>query len=628
MLNRKGLTLIEVIISMALISIALITFLGAFGQGILLMSRGAELTKETFSHQGNIENKILNIKDDFANEAENSALDDPEITVFQGEYQSDVRVREISQHIRGDRYFKVLVSNVPIMEAEAPKVDLEVSLYPEDQFPWYDNIENIRGKYRIHSNPVVFQNRIRWYRSKEEPENTKTMYTNPSFPGGYEYFGEIEEEQPSDFLRIQDLPQGDSNLIGNRFYYFEVRPYTLAGRLGHFRNSERMLILNRAGSKEWQKLIEDVYFENGKISFRENDTIYAEVMQNPNHPTLNLDWKENKDPQGPLLTTPLPQYSEDAFSHTTKVKWQIDPEALSADLEEHGMGVFLGENDNKGSMMTFDVQNEQLRIDSITKNQYSGKIKSIDLLSDERFEPLRDQGKFDWHKKYQLELISREVTEGTEIFATLSYKDESGREVKSEPIEFTVAHKFSHVGLKAYSSKNYIPNFHSEVHNQYDRNYAAHFYDIKVHAEHWEDGGSHGFYQGEGKSTNIRDGAIADDKNILMDRENTKATGNVTTIKANSLQFSKKTNLEVSNNNTLIIKVNEGVIFDTKITFGNNNSKIIIEPIEDNPIFVDFKSMESIKLKVNGTLIESDGISSITIEDDETLEIMKEGDSN
>ncbi|WP_353892523.1 prepilin-type N-terminal cleavage/methylation domain-containing protein [Proteinivorax hydrogeniformans] len=623
MLDRKGLTLIEVIISMALISIALITFLGAFGQGILLTSRGAELTQETFKHQGKIENEILNIKDDFANEAENPALDDLEITVFQGEYKSDVRVREISQHIRGNRYFKVLVSNVPIMEAQAPKVDLEVSLYPENQFPWYDNIENIRGEYRIHSSPVVFQNRIRWYRSKEEPENTKKMYTNPSFPGGYEYFGEIEEEQPNDFLKIQYLSQGDINFIGNRFYYFEARPYTLAGRLGHFRNSERMLILNRAGSQEWQKLIEDVYFENENISFRENDTIYAEVMQNPNHPTLNLDWKENKDPQGPLLTTPLPQYSEDAFSHTTKVKWQLDPRALSADLEQHGIGVFIGENDNKGTMMTFDVQNEQLRIDSITNNQYSGEIKSINLLSDERFEPFRDQGKFDWDKTYQLELVSRKVTEGTEIFATLLYEDVSGGVVKSECIGFTSNHKFSHVGFKAFSSENYIPNFHSEVHNQYDRNYAAHFYDMKVQAEHWEDGASHGFYQGGGNSSNIRDGANAYDKNILMDRENTKATGNETTIKANCLQFSKRTNLEISNNNTLMIKVNEGVIFDTKITFGNNSSKIIIEPTEKTPIFVNFESLESLKLKVNDRIIETNGLTSITINNGDKLEITK-----
>ena len=165
--KRSGLTLIEVILAMLILSILLITYITAFGQGSIIVNKGKDITKDTFSYQEIMENLIIDVKRNFI---ENDEAEDYKIEIFTdyGDYKTAVDVKEIRTDIRGNRQYVSYVTNYQIKEPESPKIEpCCVGVYDSEGnrvFPWYEDDIRIRASYTLQPTPIIFENRIRLYR--------------------------------------------------------------------------------------------------------------------------------------------------------------------------------------------------------------------------------------------------------------------------------------------------------------------------------------------------------------------------------------------------------------------------------------------------------------------------------
>ena len=61
MFNRKGMTLIEIILALALLGIIAVTFLSALSGHFVLLTDTRAITKDAFSAQKNVEDEIQSI---------------------------------------------------------------------------------------------------------------------------------------------------------------------------------------------------------------------------------------------------------------------------------------------------------------------------------------------------------------------------------------------------------------------------------------------------------------------------------------------------------------------------------------------------------------------------------------
>ena len=474
MKNRSGLTLIEVILAIAILSILLITYITAIGQNAIIVSKGKDFTSDTFDHQEIMENRIIDGKRKFI---ENKEKEDYKIEIFNGDYKSTIDTKEIKTDIKGNRQYIAYVTNYEIKEPESPKIDpFEVGVYDSKGnrvFPWYE-IDDIRIKanYTLKPNPLIYENRIRWYRSKEG-------ILNPVFASEYDIVYEEIQKEPNATTYIKELTKNNKNLNPKRFYYFEARPYTLAGRLEHFRNEDRILVLNRPGSPEWEKFMEEIYFKTVKIFNSDKSEIYLDIMQNPERPTLNLDWSSNEDPQGSLVGMKIPKdYINNNFQAT--VDFRVDSNTLLNADKLLGIGVGLVSENNSGLIISFDALKNSINIHETIEN---GKYKNIDspieninILNDDRFQVFKDKnnGNFDWNKEYSL-IIQYFHNDKLKI----KLKDDIS---ESEFIEISIDNlniNPKYIGLKSYSNLDYKPDTRYEIVSKYDRNYSSHFYDIR-----------------------------------------------------------------------------------------------------------------------------------------------------
>ena len=119
MKNNKGFTLVEVIISLMILSISLVVFISLFGNAVTQISDSKSITNETFALQEKMENKIINDKKGFV---EGTLIEDYQVSIFSGDYQSDVPVAEIEEAHSSGRRYVTLVSNIEIVETKLPEV--------------------------------------------------------------------------------------------------------------------------------------------------------------------------------------------------------------------------------------------------------------------------------------------------------------------------------------------------------------------------------------------------------------------------------------------------------------------------------------------------------------------------
>ncbi len=472
---KRGFTLIEVMISIVIISIVFIAFLSFFGSSTVGIIKGRDITKSTFTYQDNIENEILKIKKEFV---DNTISKDYDISIFSGDYEAKVDVKEINQKIEGSRYYRVLVSNVKIPELPSPKItNLKAEINPNSVFPWKDNVTSINAEYKISSDPKIANIRTRWYRTTENVDGLN--YKDIVFPSGYEVIKESEIDEPTFLSNSENITTTDNLLEGDKFYYFEVRAYTFAGKLGYFMNSDRIVVLERKGSAFWQNLMEEIFKKNLSIYVKEGTVL--EIFQNPYRPTLNLGSNVYDDSQGPMMTTNFPsEYIDKSFK--TSITFQADSVTRERNPDKQGIGIFIGQDSQSGIMYTFDVKNDKLIINNIESGIYTSLIQEINLNDITEFNDTN--ARFNWNGEYKfhIERIVEKVEEHEIVKIEMSLEGENNLGVTNsikigEAIIEPSMIAYNKIGLKSYTSLKYQPET-SEIVGKYTRNYGGHFFDI------------------------------------------------------------------------------------------------------------------------------------------------------
>ena len=490
MKNNNGFTLIEVIVSLMILSVSLIVFISLFGNTVTLIDKSKIITNETFELQEKMEKKIIEDKKAFVA----GATEDYEISIFSGDYQVNVPVKEILETHSSGRKYVTIVSGIDIVEPKLPEVEYfsvgaylnSDTDYINEVFPWYEDNIILGAKYKIRDDPVIFENRKRWYRSQDN-------IFNPVYRSQYDIVTEEFIEEPSSNFEVKTEITKSDDLLSNKFYYFELRPYTLAGRVAHFINESRIAVLNKPDSENWKEFIEGIYPRTSggdtikySVDTGDGEKVYSEVMQNREVATLDLEWSKNEDPEGALVGMKVPNlYS--THNYSAEIEFQVDSDALveqqklEVDQQKLGLGVFLGNDSNKGDMITFDVIENKIIVNSINSGDYSGaNILEINLMTDSRFTSFIKDSAFVWDELLKINVIYLRDT--SKIGFKLSYDDE-GTIIESELIEFDDTYTdYSYVGLKAYSSLDYIINDPDNMLNEYERNYAVHFYNLDFHS--------------------------------------------------------------------------------------------------------------------------------------------------
>jgi len=488
--NNNGFTLIEVIVSLMILSVSLIVFISLFGNTVTLIDKSKIITNETFELQEKMEKKIIEDKKAFVA----GATEDYEISIFSGDYQVNVPVKEILETHSSGRKYVTIVSGIDIVEPKLPEVEYfsvgaylnSDTDYINEVFPWYEDNIILGAKYKIRDDPVIFENRKRWYRSQDN-------IFNPVYRSQYDIVTEEFIEEPSSNFEVKTEITKSDDLLSNKFYYFELRPYTLAGRVAHFINESRIAVLNKPDSENWKEFIEGIYPRTSggdtikySVDTGDGEKVYSEVMQNREVATLDLEWSKNEDPEGALVGMKVPNlYS--THNYSAEIEFQVDSDALveqqklEVDQQKLGLGVFLGNDSNKGDMITFDVIENKIIVNSINSGDYSGaNILEINLMTDSRFTSFIKDSAFVWDELLKINVIYLRDT--SKIGFKLSYDDE-GTIIESELIEFDDTYTdYSYVGLKAYSSLDYIINDPDNMLNEYERNYAVHFYNLDFHS--------------------------------------------------------------------------------------------------------------------------------------------------
>lgn len=258
---KKGLTLIEVILAIALISIISISFLPGITFGFKNLIESKKFTEDVFSSQMEIE-KTMEVKrketggdtlDIFGVTVAGHNIDYGELHVFQPEKKEDYPVPKIIRNINSGLPSIVRLSafNKSIETTPPPK---SVNMFNGSNLD-IDRNFLVDSKYYKIDNPTIFLvNVYRWYTSsmvgysedfemdnyfiiKEwnaartliSYEDSKTLKTIPNIQNDPDYnrltFNEIKD----------GLDLNNTELInqyGNRYYYFSVTPFAISGKIG------------------------------------------------------------------------------------------------------------------------------------------------------------------------------------------------------------------------------------------------------------------------------------------------------------------------------------------------------------------------------------------------------------
>lgn len=579
---KDGLTLIEVILSMAIISIVLITFSSGFASSFINISNSKNITIDTFKMQGLMENQLHEFS--VADLDENSL----KIEIF----DQEIKYKKIT--VGDKRTYTSYISTPNIGRPETPEInEVVIKAYKgnEEVFPWFEEGVSIIASYN-GEDPLIFSKNYSWYKSKKAGEKP---IINPRFSVDYDVFkykNSVEKGKITDADKKIDY----KDLENNSYYYFTITPYSYLGRMGRMAiNQERLLVIERGKNPFLNQMVEDIYLkkENTKL---EGDSLIL-VMNNPEELTLNIENNNSSEYSISTLFYPIPdKYKSKNDDLIVYIENRFDEKSIIE--KDGGFGVFIGESNTgngKGININIDSGNNKLIVGDVnynTKKQYQHNMPED----------------FNWSSRYKW----RFEIQRNKKSILISYKDlfEENQEYKGNieiPVNLDFDFEAEYIGLKNWS--NYAYEDETTIEHKYVYNITSHFYDIDFEKKinfpivnEEEFGDSSKFYQGSGNSRNLKNGEIKSNERIRLDRKDMQVTGqgndNSTTIKAKSFNITD-INIHTSD---LFIKVEEYVVFEGLVIFKKNNKKdykIEISAINEQnyPIFVYFKNGDKIKIK-------------------------------
>lgn len=457
--NIKGLTLIEVILALALISIVLIAFVSSFSNIFINLFKSKDITVETFSMQESMEEQLNNFTNDDLGPNPNK------MEVF----GKKVAYKKITGVGKADkRNFVSYISKpnvgilpIPIIQSFSMKA---YDSYDNEIYPWFESGTRLEAKYD-DSNPSIFKVNYNWYESKDTYSNIAGA---PRFSSDYDIikFGKGIDKYNVTYSSKRLL---DNELKNRKFYYYGITPYSDYGKLGKMAiNDHRLLVIERTENDYWNSIIEDSYLMKAKL--KEGAKCFT--MNNINEVTLNVESDSSVKQNGPLILYDLPNnMNNDFINFRADIEAQFTEKALDQNSKEAGFGIFLGNYNNEkedGIIFLIDPKENSIDIERINYNNLDNPRYAIDSLN--------LPNNFDWKKRYKWGF---EIIKSPKFILNILYKstEDNSEFIKLEKdIKIDSNFVTSHIGLKTWSDYKIEDEYNIEY--KYSHNLTTDFYDI------------------------------------------------------------------------------------------------------------------------------------------------------
>lgn len=343
MLNRKGLTLIEIIIAIALLGILAVGILPAFTSQLMIMNKGKEITGGAFNAQSVVEDAIQTAKSRIQNGLTPEASAGW-TSVSRTLFGRTVQVQRLETVFPGNSaksIFVYLSSRLAEIETRSLLTVANVRIDVTDDAN--DSVADMKkptpptliGLFDDNSSqPGFFANLYGWYVSHEG-------IADPIFPADYTRisFAGADPQSLTDLL----------NRAGaNRYVVFTATPVDIHGVRGAEVASTRVLVLGtewRSGTFPWIDKNNNENWEAADLQLQTDKikSIFDSslLFPNPANPSVNLD------PSGGSLVVPM-QINDNpgnpiqdlTVSDAKEVNWMIDRSILLA----KGIAVTNGTN--------------------------------------------------------------------------------------------------------------------------------------------------------------------------------------------------------------------------------------------------------------------------------------------
>lgn len=332
MINKKGMTLIEIIVAMALLGIISIGMFSAFSSQFFLLSKSEDITIAAFETQQVIEQQLQGIKSKLANEepvvvSDYEGVSNASYTLFNGTpFETDVNGYLFDLNVKSIEadpsmtvgVYRTVVADTWI-EYPVPELTLDPSirLYNGSEYLNYAYLDTDSLVVRLDA-PIIDDlsihdtNIYRWYVARkgffipgiEEAESEDGRY--PLFPANYGNDWTSSGDFDDTYTRVATA-YNDLNLeYGNMFIVCTVTPAARSGKIGSTYISNSVMVnglpyienlaahldasmISKLEVDEIEKISGD-YFVSKWVDISTDGDRFAEPLADNNRPILIDDY--------------------------------------------------------------------------------------------------------------------------------------------------------------------------------------------------------------------------------------------------------------------------------------------------------------------------------------------------
>lgn len=236
--NKSGMTLLEIIISLAIFAIINVGFYGMFSTVFINMYKTSKITESAFLSQQVIENHIAEVKQKLKNGLVDQVTDDKlSITLFSGSNERTVSAFHLTENMINGKLVETLVAENRPPQLRVPVITSEVIIKAKNGSTTinYPNIA-LRDTYDIileggtptvDNEGLLIQHLYYWYISKP---GFYTLSQPPLFPEDFEILAgytakdivTIPESFGGKFLVLMVTPVGEKGAMGDSVVSNEV----------------------------------------------------------------------------------------------------------------------------------------------------------------------------------------------------------------------------------------------------------------------------------------------------------------------------------------------------------------------------------------------------------------------
>lgn len=233
MSRKKGFTLIEVIVSIALLGIVAVGFLGVFNSNLNFLRINQRMTSDAFLDQKDMELKILQIKSDIAD----GTIPVASLTLKKDVFETGIDVKAYQFKLPvSDKNIYTLVTDTRLPEFEVPIAENVVAKLrkgtTEVSHAYADSSTNVIGSSSIDpsTSHVFMVNNYAWYASRSGFNIPMPNTPVPEIEVGNKY-----PKFPEDYTLIPTsttINLNDVTAYGGRHIVFAVTPAAKSGKMG------------------------------------------------------------------------------------------------------------------------------------------------------------------------------------------------------------------------------------------------------------------------------------------------------------------------------------------------------------------------------------------------------------